>query len=244
LVLRDIVTFNQPERRGYARKTCRPYAWRYFRTRHFAPRLLSDIWRRWGCDLVGRRARCWISGENFVAFFAKPSLLQYDRPVWRTVKGGSQRYVAKLTAPFATTFKLGCAGDVGRADAHGVVVHDSHGNRNAYDHVVIARTASNAAMLADADEHERSILGAIGYSPTRLSASRSRIDAKNAARLGSWNFLRWQREASACNDVSVTYWMNPLQGISDDKPLFVSLNRRSSRSGPHLRQIHGRASAI
>jgi len=40
----------------------------------------------------------------------------------------------------------------------------------------------------------------------------------------SWNFPALQREASACNDVSVTYWMNPLQGISDDKPLFVSLN--------------------
>ena len=29
---------------------------------------------------------------------------------------------------------------------------------------------------------------------------------------------------AADNDVSVTYWMNPLQGIDDDKPLFVSLN--------------------
>ena len=42
----------------------------------------------------------------------------------------------------------------------------------------------------------------------------------------SWNFLRWQREGPrrVDNDVSVTYWMNRLQGIDDDKPLFVSLN--------------------
>ena len=40
----------------------------------------------------------------------------------------------------------------------------------------------------------------------------------------SWNFLRWQRQDSTLNDVAVTYWMNALQGIDDDKPLFVSLN--------------------
>ena len=40
----------------------------------------------------------------------------------------------------------------------------------------------------------------------------------------SWNFLRWQRQGTAVNDVAVTYWMNELQGIDDDKPLFVSLN--------------------
>jgi hypothetical protein len=35
--------------------------------------------------------------------------LQYDRPVWRTVKGGSQRYVEKLTFPFGDQLRLGCA---------------------------------------------------------------------------------------------------------------------------------------
>ena len=38
--------------------------------------------------------------ENFVAFFSNHRLLQYDRPVWRTVKGGSRRYVEKLTFPW------------------------------------------------------------------------------------------------------------------------------------------------
>ena len=52
--------------------------------------------------------------------------------------------------------------------SHGVVVHDSHGKASAYDHVVIACHSDQAlAVLSDADEHERLILGAIGYSPTR-----------------------------------------------------------------------------
>ena len=55
--------------------------------------------------------------ENFVAFFANHRLLQYDRPVWRTVKGGSQRYVEKLTAVFRDRIRLGCAVTVDRAHA-------------------------------------------------------------------------------------------------------------------------------
>jgi predicted NAD/FAD-binding protein len=47
--------------------------------------------------------------ENFVAFFSNHRLLQYDRPVWRTVKGGSRHYVEKLTAAFKDQLRLGCA---------------------------------------------------------------------------------------------------------------------------------------
>jgi predicted NAD/FAD-binding protein len=40
----------------------------------------------------------------------------------------------------------------------------------------------------------------------------------------SWNFLRWKQDGAAVNDVAVTYWMNPLQGLDSSRPLFVSLN--------------------
>jgi predicted NAD/FAD-binding protein len=47
-----------------------------------------------------------LPAENFVAFLSNHRLLQYDRPVWRTVKGGSRRYVEKLTAAFRDRFAL------------------------------------------------------------------------------------------------------------------------------------------
>ena len=95
-----------------------------------------------------------------------------------------------------------------------------------YDHVVIAAHSDQAlAMLSDADERERAILGAIGYAPNTVYLHRDvRLMPKRRRAWASWNFLRWQREGAADNDVAVTYWMNRLQGIDDDKPLFVSLN--------------------
>ena len=68
--------------------------------------------------------------ENFVAFFNNHRLLQYDRPVWRTVKGGSRRYVEKLTSAFRDRLRLGCAVTSIERTPHGVVVHDSHGGRD------------------------------------------------------------------------------------------------------------------
>jgi predicted NAD/FAD-binding protein len=168
--------------------------------------------------------------ENFVAFFANHRLLQYDRPVWRTVKGGSQRYVEKLTASFRDRIRLGCAVTAIERTAHGVVVRDSHGKTESYDRVVIASHSDQAlAMLSDADDRERAILGAIRYSPNTIYLHRDpALMPKRRRAWASWNFLRWPRQGgldhSVDNDVSVTYWMNELQGIDPDKPLFVSLN--------------------
>src|SRR5258708_21027237 len=164
--------------------------------------------------------------KNLVAFFSNHRLLQYARPVWRTVKAGTQRYVEKRTAAFRDRIRQGCAVTSIERTSHGVVVHDSHGKSEMYDHVVIAAHSDQAlAMLSDADDRERSILGAIGYSPNSVYLHRdTRLMPKRQRAWASWNFLRWQRRGRAVNDVAVTYWMNRLQGIDPNKPLFVSLN--------------------
>ena len=228
-MLRDILTFNTQSTRDYAEgKLAGLTLGDYFRSQHFAPRLLTDylapmgaaIWSAPVAELLDFPA------ENFVAFFSNHRLLQYDRPVWRTVKGGSRRYVEKLTAAFADRLRLGCAVTSVERRSHGVVVHDSHGNRDSYDHVVIASHSDQAlAMLSDADQRERSVLGAIGYAPNTVYLHRDpKLMPKRRRAWASWNFLRWQRQGPADNDVAVTYWMNQLQGIDHDKPLFVSLN--------------------
>ena len=228
-MLRDILTFNQKSNEDYAAgKLAGLTLGEYFRTHHFAPRLLTDYLAPMGAAIWSAPASEMLDfpAENFIAFFSNHRLLQYNRPVWRTVKGGSQRYVEKLTADFRDRIKLGCGVTAIERTSHGVVVHDSHGHANTYDHVVVASHSDQAlAMLSDADDRERSILGAIGYSPNTVYLHRDpRLMPKRKRAWASWNFLRWPRQGSVDNDVSVTYWMNPLQNIDQDKPLFVSLN--------------------
>jgi hypothetical protein len=200
----------------------------YFRHRRFATRLLTDYLAPMGAAIWSTPAQDMLDfpAENFVAFFSNHRLLQYDRPVWRTVQGGSRNYVEKLTAGFRDRMRLGCAVTSIERKARGVVVTDSHGGCETYDHVVIAAHSDQAlAMLSDADDRERAVLGAIGYSPNTIYLHRdTRLMPKRRGVWAAWNFLRWQRRGSALNDVAVTYWMNELQGIDKNKPLFVSLN--------------------
>jgi predicted NAD/FAD-binding protein len=228
-MLRDILTFNRQSVEDYAAGRLTGLSLgQYFRHRKFAPRLLTDYLAPMGAAIWSAPADEMLDfpAENFVAFFSNHRLLQYDRPVWRTVKGGSRNYVEKLTAAFRNRIRLGCAVTSIERKPHGVVVNDSDGGSETYDHVVIAAHSDQAlAMLSDADDRERSILGAIGYAPNSIYLHRdTRLMPERRRAWASWNFLRWQRKGRIENDVAVTYWMNELQGIDKEKPLFVSLN--------------------
>jgi predicted NAD/FAD-binding protein len=124
-------------------------------------------------------------------------LLQLDQPVWRTVVGGSERYVEKLTAGFRDYVRLGCAAiaiAIART-ADGVVVQNIAGGRDTYDHVVIASHSDEAlAMLRDADKRERTILDAIRYAPNMVYLHRDvGLMPKRAAPGRRGIFLRWPR---------------------------------------------------
>jgi hypothetical protein len=228
-MLRDILTFNRQSVEDYAAGRLTGLSLgEYFRQRKFAPRLLSDYLAPMGAAIWSTPAHDMLNfpAENFVAFFSNHRLLQYDRPVWRTVKGGSRNYVEKLTAAFRDRIRLGCAVTSIERKARGVVIADSHGGSETYDHVVISAHSDQAlAMLSDPDDRERGVLGAIGYSPNTIYLHRdARLMPRRRRVWAAWNFLRWRREATAVNDVAVTYWMNVLQDIDREKPVFVSLN--------------------
>jgi predicted NAD/FAD-binding protein len=164
--------------------------------------------------------------DNFLAFFENHRLLHWERPFWRTVRGGSHRYVEKLTARFHNRLRLGTPVVCIERSPRGVVVVDACGNRDIYDHVVIAAHSDQAlAMLADASRRERTVLGAIRYRPNTVFLHRDpRLMPKRARAWASWNFLRADADPQAKSDVAMTYWMNALQNIDRGRPLFVSLN--------------------
>ena len=128
--------------------------------------------------------------ENFVAFFSNHRLLQYDRPVWRTVKGGSRSYVEKLTAAFRDRLRLGCAVTSIERTPHGVVVNDSHGGRETLrsrrDRVA-QRPGAGDAVRRRATRTRRPRRHRLR--PQRgLPASRHQADAEAPARLGVVEF--------------------------------------------------------
>ncbi len=165
---------------------------------------------------------------GFVRFFENHGLLRFTgRPQWRTVVGGSRTYVERLTASFAGGLRLACSARSVRRLADGVpggvIVGDSDGAHRRFDHVVIATHANQALdLLDDPSGAENALLGAFHYTAnTVILHNDPGFMPRRKRAWSSWNYLGRRDEPEA---LSVTYWMNRLQGIPDRTPLFVTLN--------------------
>ena len=122
-MLRDILRFNAMSLRDLrGGRLAGLSLGQYFARTGCSPRLLSDYLAPMGGAIWSTSADEMLSfpAENFVAFFDNHRLLHYGRPVWRTVKGGSQTYVDRLLPAFRKRLRLGCAATSIRRTAHGV----------------------------------------------------------------------------------------------------------------------------
>lgn len=175
----------------------------------------------WSTPMRGMLA---FPAESFVTFCENHRLLHWNRPVWRTVTGGSREYVAKITAPFRNRMKLGAPVVSVARDDLGVTMTDASGDAQRFDHVVIATHTDQAlALLSDASPAERAVLGRIAYRPNEVWLHRdATLMPRRKAAWASWNVLCGDDPTA---DLCVTYWMNALQpSLGSEHDLFVTLN--------------------
>lgn len=161
----------------------------------------------------------------FVRFFRNHGLLEPPQRQlqWRTLVGGSREYVAALIRPFAGRIRLATpVREVQRSPGSGVVVRTDRGAER-FDQVILATHADQTlALLADATESEREILGAFKYlSNTALLHTDTSLLPKRRRAWASWNSHGCGAAAAA---VAVTYHMSMLQGLDSPAPFLVTLN--------------------
>jgi uncharacterized protein len=164
--------------------------------------------------------------RTFAEFFNRHGLLALrDQPQWRTVTGGSARYVEKLVAPLQRRGRLHLATPVAkvRRDA-GRVELLTAGGPAVFDHVVLAVHSDHALeLLADPTEEERATLGCIRYQKNRATLHTDiRLMPANRRVWAAWNYLRPE---SGSRHATLTYYLNRLQGFDLDQPVLVTLNR-------------------
>jgi len=199
-----------------------------FRDDHLLP-MAAAIWSAPANTLLNHPA------ESFIRFCDNHGLLKFtDRPVWRTVMGGSASYIPPLIAPFRENIRLNCGvRQIWREHDH-VVVEDRWGGSDDYDHVVIAAHADQAlAMLGDPGIDEVLMLRAFRYSKNQVSLHRdAALMPKRRQAWTSWNYLGKRPKQGAERELSVTYWMNRLQGLPEERPYFVTLNAPEAPPDP------------
>ena len=182
-------------------------------------------------------ARSWISRRiSFVSFFVNHDLMTGLDPAqrWRTVDGGSRDL---RPAPGGPAFR-GRAVQAGRP----VAAVDQH--QLGLPQMLRFADGWHVRDLRPGDPGDPCRAGAGPAAPNRTRTRRgilSRFETvRNEAVLhsdsalmpkrrkvwSSWNFLSDGQAGRDRRPAPVTYWMNRLQGLTTQKPLFVSLNPR------------------
>ncbi|MFH7525951.1 NAD(P)/FAD-dependent oxidoreductase [Aeromonas sp. A5] len=159
----------------------------------------------------------------FLRFFAHHGLLEVaNRPQWYVIPGGSREYIGPLTAGWQSQIRLACPVAGIRRVTNGVIVQSRDGEEQ-FDEVILACHSDQAlALLADASERERAILGAMPYQANEvwLHTDATCLPVRRKA-WASWNYQLGDDDGAR---PLVSYNMNILQGVSSPEPFCVSLN--------------------
>ena len=189
----------------------------YFRS-HFVLPLVAAVWSCPPATALHFPAR------YLFEFLRNHGLLSVKgSPAWRTVSGGSQRYVQAIARQLPAVQTSVPARTVHRFP-DGVVVRDGSGHTTAFDHVVIATHADQALdLLAHPTPAEEKVLGAFPYAENQalLHTDRRLLPRRSGVR-ASWNY-----QLSDCDGpqqrTRVSYHLNRLQHLDAAEDYIVTV---------------------
>ena len=229
-MIRDILRFNKESLRLLDRpeddgQTLGDYLAenRYSRQfiRHYIVPMGSAIWS------TGERGMDIFPARYFVRFFKNHGMLSVnERPQWRVINGGSQRYVEVLARPLAGSVRLNTPVVGVERSSEGVRIRvRGNDEPESFDQVIFACHSDQAlAILGDPTAAEREILGAIPYSPNEATLhTDARVMPRRKLAWASWNY-HIRNDNRGDERVAVTYNMNILQSLPARKTFLVSLN--------------------
>ena len=147
------------------------------------------------------------------------------RPSWRTVSGGSARYVDRLVAPFRDRIRLSQPVEKLVRTTDGMIELVAAGcEPERFDHVILACHADEALeLLGDPTPAEHEVLGSIRFQPNVATLHTGTAMLPRSRRAwSSWNYHVTVDERRL---PTLTYWMNRLQSLESDHEICVTLNR-------------------
>lgn len=166
--------------------------------------------------------------QAMMSFFSNHALLGYDgQHQWYTVNGGSIEYVRRLSDHLervgvrlrpATPVQSVTRGPLGvQLKAQGLDPEE-------FDEVIFATHSDiTLRLLSDPSPQESAALGAVRYQTNdAILHCDPDVMPKRRKCWSSWVYT--ERGPADRDRISLSYWMNSLQPIPQDDPMFVTLN--------------------
>lgn len=177
----------------------------YFR-RNYIYAMAGSIW---SCSIEEAKL---YPAKSFIDFFKHHGLLQVmNHPQWYCVQGGSKEYVSKIIQSIKTV-----KSEVKKVIKveNGVKIY--HNNIEEMFDMVIIATHANEAFEITGEE----ALSKFRYSKNLAVLHKdSSFMPCNKKTWASWNYV-----SDSAQNLCLTYWMNNLQNIDQNSPIFVTLN--------------------
>lgn len=168
--------------------------------------------------------------QFFIRFFHNHGMLNInDRPTWYVIRGGSQSYVTKLTAPFRDRIRTSTPVESIKRNRTGVTVTVRHGAPERFDAVFMATHGDQALrLLSDATALEEEVLSPM---TTQNNEAALHTDARMLpACRRAWAAWNYHIPVHTQNRVAVTYNLNILQGLRAPVQFCVTLNNSQNIS--------------
>ena len=161
--------------------------------------------------------------KSLLVFFENHKLLNiYNRPKWSTVNKGSREYVKKIQSLLKGKIYTNAKVNKISKSKEGINVHYQDGIKT-FDKVILACHADQSSeILIENFSEEANLLKDFKYQKnTSILHSDINFMPKRKSVWSSWNYIT---ETGNSGNLSITYWMNELQGINSSKPILLSLN--------------------
>ena len=161
--------------------------------------------------------------KSLLVFFENHKLLNiYNRPKWSTVNKGSREYVKKIQSLLKGKIYTNAKVNKISKSKEGIRVHYQDGIKT-FDKVILACHADQSSeILIENFSEEANLLKDFKYQKnTSILHSDINFMPKRKSVWSSWNYIT---ETGNSGNLSITYWMNELQGINSTKPILLSLN--------------------
>lgn len=175
---------------------------------------------------------------SLIRFFKNHGFLGLNtQHQWYTLQNGSQSYRELLIAPFRDRIytSKGVTGVVRENNKARVILKD--GSEQVFDKVIFASHADQSLrLLINPTAEQKRLLGAFKYQKNVATVHTDEaVMPKLKSTWSSWNYRIESRNGELVP--STIYWMNSLQGVSDKKNYFVSINGEESINADKILKV-------
>ncbi len=162
---------------------------------------------------------------SFIQFFYNHGLLTvHNQPQWYTISGGSKQYVIKTLAKIQQNGGLLCQEKVLKIDSNNNQhLVSTNNSQYSFDKVILACHANQVLEIAkNLSAQQIEVLKNFSYQKNVAVLHKdTSVMPKSKKAWASWVY---SSDIVNSSKLSVSYWMNNLQNISNKYPLFVTLN--------------------